>query len=48
MRSELLKSLFTAYAEKDDTKFLDIANEIISDETKKNHTLLSERPQKSP
>jgi SpoVK/Ycf46/Vps4 family AAA+-type ATPase len=41
MRSELLKSLFTAYAEKDDTRFLDTANEIISNETKKNHTLLA-------
>lgn len=41
MRSDLIKSLFMAYAEKDDTKFLDIANEIISDEAKKNHTLLA-------
>ena len=41
MRSELLKSLFTAYAEKDDSKFLEVANDIISDETKKNHALLA-------
>ncbi len=41
MRSEFIKSLFIAYLEKDDTKFLDIANEIISDEAKKNHTLLA-------
>ncbi|MEI7857809.1 MAG: AAA family ATPase, partial [Methanomicrobiales archaeon] len=41
MRSDLIKSLFKAYAEKNDSKFVDIANEIISEESKKKHNLFA-------
>jgi SpoVK/Ycf46/Vps4 family AAA+-type ATPase len=45
MRSDLIKSLFKAHAEKDDTKFLDIANEIISEESNKKHNLFAKELQ---
>lgn len=40
MRSELIKMLFQAYADKDNKKFIQVANEIIKDEEKKKHNLL--------
>jgi SpoVK/Ycf46/Vps4 family AAA+-type ATPase len=41
MRSELVKMLFQAYAGNDNEKFIQVANEIITDEEKKKHNLLA-------
>lgn len=41
MRSELIKMMFQAYADNDNKKFVQIANEIINDEEKKKHNLLA-------
>jgi len=41
MRSELMKMLFQAYADNDNKKFIQVANEIIKDEKKKKHNLLA-------
>jgi SpoVK/Ycf46/Vps4 family AAA+-type ATPase len=41
MRSELLRSLFEAYAGGDNKKFMDSASEIIKDEEKKKHYVLA-------
>ncbi len=40
MRSDLMKMLFQAYADNDNKKFIQVANEIIEDEEKKKHNLL--------
>lgn len=41
MRSELVKKMFEAYAENNNKKFIEAANEIIYEEEKKNHVLFA-------
>lgn len=47
MRSDLIKRLFQAYAEFDNVKFIETANEIIKEEERKKHNLLAKDLKKS-